>query len=137
MKILDIQHIDTDFDEFAIAKRDIEETNKINKHQSLTEFIKTLEINKFVLMIDESTVIPFNYFVTNKDKYLFICGTSNSEINDTGCKIISQLLIDSKFNIYDNLIKYKPEDLLLSGKILPDFPFIIYNNAHWQIFLNS
>lgn len=131
MKILDIQHIDSDFDEWALAKSNIESNNK--DKLPLTDFIKTLNVHKHIILLDELTVIPFNYVVTKQEKYLFICGTSDNKVNDRAIKIISNILIKSKFNILDNLKECSSSELLMSDKIMPDFPCILFNNKYWEI----
>lgn len=134
MQLLDITKFDTDFDFLSKAKLDIE--NKwikekiISENQSFTDFIKRINVAKYILMVDTEHAIPFNFILTDECSYVFYCGTGDESIDSKGSKYIAGVIHKTDYNIYQ-LKEITSADLAVNEKITPDVPYFIIDGKNY------
>jgi hypothetical protein len=134
MKFFDIQNINDNFNEFALAKIDVEnkwvESKVIKEDETnipLTKFINKLNIMKYIVFVDEEHPFPFN----KVEDYIFYCSSGDTDIDKESINYIMRTL--SKLNVKDNSQKIKAVDLALEEKGMPNPPFYLYNKEYYVV----
>lgn len=134
MRLLDITKFNTDFDILSQAKLDIENKWKkeklIAEHQPFTDFIKHVNVSKYILMFDDETAIPFNFILTDNQSYLFYCGTGNERIDVRATNYIVGIIDSLDYNIY-GLSEVTTTDLMINDKVMPDTPYFIIDRKNY------
>lgn len=134
MQLLDITKFDTDFDYISKAKSVIEDMwieNKIIKeHLSFTEFMKRINVAKYILMINEDNAVPFNFIKTKDNVYVFYCGTSEESLNEESFKYIANVLSRTKYDL-NTLSEVTNQDLALEERYIPEPPYFVINGKNY------
>lgn len=134
MQLLDITKFDTDFDYISKAKSIIEDMwieNKIIKeHQSFSEFMRRINVAKYILMITEENAIPFNFIKAKDNVYVFYCGTSEESLNEESFKYIANVLSRTKYDL-TLLTEVKEVDLVLEERYIPELPYFVINGKNY------
>lgn len=134
MQLLDITKFDTDFDYISKAKSVIEDMwieNKIIKeHLSFTEFMKRINVAKYILMINEDNAVPFNFIKTKDNVYVFYCGTSEESLNEESFKYIANVLSRTKYDL-NALSEVTNQDLALEERYIPEPPYFVINGKNY------
>lgn len=134
MQLLDITKFDTDFDYISKAKSVIEDMwieNKIIKeHLSFTEFMKRINVAKYILMINKDNAVPFNFIKTKDNVYVFYCGTSEESLNEESFKYIANVLSRTKYDL-NALSEVTNQDLALEERYIPEPPYFVINGKNY------
>jgi hypothetical protein len=133
MKRIDINNLSNNYEEFVLAKIDIEnyllETNKIEEKIKLVDFLKYLDIST-TFVFENKIFISFAYYKTKENEYLIYANNSkNEELSDKLLTYIEETIKYVKFgNLLDALEPLNLYELLITLKQYPDNGYFIINN---------
>lgn len=134
MQLLDITKFDSDFDYISKAKSIIEDMwieNKIIKeHLSFSEFMKKINVAKYILMITEENAIPFNFVKTKDNAYVFYCGTYSESLNEESFKYLANVLSKTKYDL-NILTEVTDRDLALEERYIPEPPYFVISGKNY------